>query len=914
MPLGAVRAVLFAQMVDDPSSRDDLSVPEQEQERRRLFGIIENLVKWGNTTNELLLEEARAEIRESWRRTCIDNASHPRAEELFEPGQLPTFHDPFAGGGALPMEAQRLGLDARASDLNPVAVLINKALVEIPTRFAGRPPVNSSGRAGKLINDDWKSVSGMAEDVLYYGKWMRDEAEKRLSKLYPPIEITADMVRERPDLKPYSGRKLTVIAWLWARTVRSPNPAFADADVPLVSTFMLSTKKGKEAYIEPAIAGRSYRFRVKAGAPPDLAITKRGTKSGGSRSSFNCLLSGVPITFDYLRAQAKEGRMRTRLMAVVAQGDRGRVYLSPTAEMENVARTAIPADAPDTDLPLRALGFRIQGYGMKKWRDLFTPRQLVTLTTFCDLVGEVRERIRLDALKCEDVDDGLSLHQGGSGAKAYADAVSVYLAAATSRWSDLSNTICSWNTTNQNIRALFTRQAIQMSWDFAELSPFATIAPWFSRLESWSQASASLPGQSYGIALQRDARSEFENRDVIISTDPPWYDNVGYADLSDFFYVWLRRSLRDTFPDLFATLAAPKTEELIASPYRHESKEKADAYFLDGMTEAMRQLVKSTHPAFPVTIYYAYKQAERKGKVGTTSTGWETFLDAVIRSGFEISGTWPLQVQRKQRSVGLGTNALASSIVLVCRKRSQDAPLATRGEFVASLRAELPYALSNLQRGNVAPVDLAQAAIGPGMSIFTRYSRVLDAQGQPVSVRQALALINQTLDEVMAEQEGDFDADTRWALAWFEQNGFAENDFGIAETLSKAKNTSVSGLVEAGILESGGGMVRLLRPTELKEDWDPANERRFTVWEATHHLVRVLNQSELAAAEMMAKLGANAETARELAYRLYRICDQKSRAREALGYNSVVQSWPEIARLAQGITRAPVQASLIGDN
>ena len=912
MPLGAVRAVIFAQMIDDPSSRDDLSILEQDQERQRLFGIIERLVKWRNTTNELLLKEAREEIRKSWGRTCADNASHVRVAELFDPNRLPEFHDPFAGGGALPMEAQRLGLKAFASDLNPVAVLINKAIIEIPPKFSGKPPVNPETRQGKGSTDAiWKGAAGLAEDVRYYGKWMRDEAEKRIGHLYPKVEVTAEMARERPDLKQYAGRKLSVIAWLWARTVKSPNPAFRRMDVPLAATFILSKKKGKEAYVEPVVEDGGYRFSVKKGTPPESA--QNGTKL--ARGSFKCLFSEVPIRYEYIDDEANGGRMGERMMAVVAEGDRERIYLDTPSEMEELARTAKPTWKPD--LPSRGTwASNAQGrrYGFRTFGDYFTDRQLVALTTFSDLVDEAKNRVRTDAVAASMRDDGTSLRDAGTGALAYADAVSVYLATATSRWSDLSNTICSWNTTNENIRALFTRQAVQMSWDFAELSPFATIASWFSRVESLNRAAASLPVEAPGTAYQRDARSESHSTNTVISTDPPYYDNVGYADLSDFFYVWLRRSLRHTFPELFATLTVPKAEELVASPYRHESKEKAESFFLDGMTKAIRELAKATHPAFPVTIYYAYKQSERKGNMGIASTGWETFLDAVIRAGFGISGTWPVQVQRKQRSVGIGANALASSIVLVCRKLPQDAPLTTRREFVAALSAELPGSLSKLQRGNIAPVDLAQAAIGPGMAIYTRYSKVLNASGETVSVREALALINQTLDEVLAEQEGDFDGNTRWALAWFEQWGFAEGDFGIAETLSKAKNTSVSGMVDVGILESGGGKVRLLQPSELPEDWEPDSGNRLIAWKAVHHLVRLHDkEGEDVTALLMGKLGPNAEAARELAYRLYRICDQKNRSQEAQSYNALVQSWPEIARLAQQSAR-PTQGSFISDN
>ncbi len=911
-PLAAARAVLFSQMVDDPSARPELFPTEeaQSQERQRLFRIIEDLVKWESTTNETVLEAAREEIRRSWRRTCEDNREHPRASDLFDPDKLPAFHDPFAGGGAIPLEAQRLGLEAHASDLNPVAVLINKAMIEIPPKFAGKPPVNPESRKGKGSTDAvWKGTAGMAEDVRYYGKWMSDEAAKRIGFLYPKIEVTAEMARERPDLKLYVGRKVTVIAWLWARTVKSPNPAFADVDVPLASTFLLTTKKGKEAYVAPVIEDGGYQFTVEVGTPPESA--KNGTKSGSSGSPFLCVMSGVPMPFDYLRSEAKAGRMGARLMAVVAEGDRSRVYLEPTEEQENIALSAMPKDTPKTDLPERALGFRVQEYGMTKWRDLFTDRQLVALTTFSDLVAEARDRVQRDAVAAGMRDDGGSpLRDGGTGATAYVEAVGVYLAFAVDRMANTLCTIARWTPDRGQTVTAFARQAIPMTWDFPDVNPFAGAAGDYGVSVDGVIKGLSGSTEPQGFTTQDDATIQSVSIGKLVSTDPPYYDNVGYADLSDFFYVWLRRSLRSVFPDLFATLAVPKTDELVATPYRHGSKEKAEKFFLSGMTLAMQRLADQTHLAFPVTIFYAFKQSESRSDDGVASTGWETFLDAVIHAGFAVTGTWPMRTELGNRMVGMGTNALASSIVLVCRPRPVDAPVATRREFLDALKSELPGGLRQMQQGNIAPVDLAQAAIGPGMSVFTRYAQVLNASGEALSVREALVLINQTLDEVLAEQEGNFDSDTRWALAWFEQSGFAEGKYGVAETLSTAKNTSVAGMVEAGILRSGAGKVRLLRPNELPEDWDPDSDSRLIVWEAVHHLVRVHDkEGEGAAASLMSKLGPHAEAARELAYRLYRICDQKNRSQEALSYNALVQSWPEVARLAQQVVR-PTQGRM----
>jgi putative DNA methylase len=919
-PLAAARAVIFAQMVDDPSASPDLFKTEkaQEKERQRLFKIIEDLVQWENTNNGEVLEKARAEIWQSWRRACADNVDHPRAKELFDRSRLPAFHDPFAGGGALPLEAQRLGLEGHASDLNPVAVLICKAMIEIPPRFAGRPPVNPEAREEKtLAARQWKGAEGLAEDVRYYGQWMRDQAKKRIGHLYPKIEIIAGMATEQPDLKPLVGQKLTVIAWLWARTVKSPNPAFRNVDVPLVSSFILATKPGKEAYVEPTI-GDGYRFVVRVGKPKDIEAAKTGTKLTRG-ANFRCVMSGTPIAPDYIYAEANAGRMGAKLMAIVAEGERGRVYLSPLLAHEAKAGEAKPTWRPDVTMPENPRWFSPPLYGLKTFGDLFTPRQLVALTTFADLVHEVTALVQRDAAAAGRAEDGNPLRDGGNGATAYAEAVGVYLALSASKSADNNSTICSWmpGLKYEVVRNTFSRQALPMSWDYAESNPFAeSSGDFFEQVKrallvfEIALASATIPGKSE----QADAQSGTTGAGCVVSTDPPYYDNIGYADLSDYFYVWLRRSLCSVFPNLFATLAVPKLEELVATPYRHGSREKAEAFFLEGMSRAMRHLSDKAHPHPPVTIYYAFKQSESDDVDGITNTGWDTFLDALVRAGFSVSGTWPMRTERGARSVGIGTNALASSIVLVCRRRFDDAPTATRREFVNALKTELPTALVHLQKSNIAPVDLAQAAIGPGMAVYTRFAQVVDAGGNALSVREALALINQTLDEVLAEQEGDFDGDTRWAVAWFEQQGFAEGEFGLAEILSKAKNTSVGGMVEAGILASKRGKVRLLKPEELSDDWSPVSDARLTAWQTVHQLIRGLEAGgESAAGSLVAKLGSKAEIARELAYRLYTIAERKKRAAEALSYNTLVQSWPEITRLAraEATPSEPAQAALL---
>lgn len=900
-PLAAARAVIFAQMVNDPGYERHLGRGVNKEkaslERERLFRIIEDLVQWENTNNEEVLSRAREEIWRSWRETCALNKVHPQAATLFNPERLPAFHDPFAGGGALPLEAQRLGLESYASDLNPVAVTINKAMIEIPPRFAGRAPVGprTPGDKQGTLAEDWSGAKGLAEDVRRYGAWMRREAEKRIGHLYPKVEVTAEMAAERPDLKPLLGQKLVVIAWIWARTVKSPNPAFSHAEVPLASTFVVSSKAGKEVYVEPLVDGDAYRFKIKLGAPNEAAVA--GTKAPGRGANFQCVLSGAPISGDYIKSEGQARRMGARLMAIVAEGARGRVYLSPTDEHEEAARLAQPVWRPSGEVPARLTGGTCVPYGLREWGDLFTPRQLVALTTFSDLVSPAIEKCRQDALAAGMSDDCAGLDEGGRGATAYAQAVGVYLGIAVDKTTDYNTCLVAWSPTRDQAKTTFARQALPMIWDFAEVNTLAGAA---GDIEvSINGICRSMPfGSSIGgSARHGDAQTQKITAGKVVSTDPPYYDNIGYADLSDFFYVWLRRSLKPIFPDLYATLAVPKAEELVATPYRHGGKDKAEAFFLDGMTHAIHNLAEQAHPAFPVTIYYAFKQAETKEESGTSSTGWETFLDAVIRAGFSLTGTWPMRTERDARSIGIGANALASSIVLVCRKRDSDAETISRREFIRELNAVLPEALMDMTRGGinspVAPVDLSQAIIGPGMAIFSQYAAVLEADGKPMSVRTALQLINRFL------AEDDFDHDSQFCLHWFEQHGWTTGRFGEADVLARAKGTSVSGLSEAGVVESGKGELRLLKWADMPADWDPQADSRVPVWEALHQLIRALNQQgESAAGALLARMPARAEPIRALAYRLYTLCERKGWAEDARAYNELVTAWTNVEQAA----------------
>lgn len=915
-PLAAARAVIFAQLVHDPEDLWRCQNPGVEsnkqhkghwtKRRAELFQLIEQLVLWENTTNETVLNQAREEIRNAWKQTCELNKNHPQAKELFDPKKMPGLHDPFAGGGAIPLEAQRLGLEAYASDLNPVAVLINKAMIEIPPKFAGQPPVFPGAHTPLKT---WRGAGGLAEDVRRYGHWMQDEAFKRIGHLYPPIEVTTEMVKERADLKQYEGEKLTVIAWLWARTVKSPNPAFSDIDVPLASTFILSSKEGKESYVQPVVSKSGYTLVVKIGNPP--ANAKTGTKAARG-ANFVCVMSKTPIGDKYIKAESMAGRMGAKLIAIVAEGTRGRIYLSPTSEQETLATKALPKWKPDEPMNRDTTNLVSgRGYGFFTWADIFTNRQLVALTTLCDLVEEARKRIEKDGQALRMGDDLTPLAKGGTGARAYAEAVSLYLAFANSKVADRNTTITRWMHQRDSMHSTFSKQALPMNWDYVEVNAVGEQTGGFAESLRWTlEAIEGTAGNTPATANQADATTVFLKDNPFVSTDPPYYDNIAYADLSDFFYVWLRRSLRTVFPDLLSTIAVPKTEELVATSYRHGNRVKAEKFFLEGMTQAMRNLAVQAHPATPITIYYAFKQSETDSEDGTSSSGWVTFLDAVLRSGLSITGTWPMRTERAERSVSLGTNSLASSIILVCRPRLKTAGTIDRRKFQRMLNEALPLALDAMTRESeglhspVAPVDLSQAIIGPGMAIFSRYDAVLEADGTPMTVKTALQLINRFL------AEDDFDGDTQFCLHWFDQHGWEAGKFGEADTLARAKGTSVAGVQNAGVIEAGGGNVRLLKWKEYPADWDAASDSRLPVWEALHQLIRAYNtDGDGGAAKVLAGVASKAEAARQLAYRLYTLCERAGRAEDARAYNEVVTGWSGIESAAVKVA-TPQQRTL----
>ena len=893
-PLAAARAVLFAQLVNDPGGHRGYSPGMTKEraaaERERLFDIIRDLVKWENTNNEEVLERARIEILKSWAETCEITGD--------DPAKLPPFHDPFAGGGSIPLEALRLGLEAHASDLNPVAVLINKAMIEIPPKFAGRDPVGPIARDDiqRRTMEHWPKATGLAEDVRRYSAWMRDEAEKQIGHLYPQARLPQEL----------GGGEAMVIAWLWARTVESPNPAYRGLHVPLVSSFWLSRKKGKEAWVEPVVDGRTYRFEVRHGTPADPAAVGSGTKLGRG-TNFRCILSDTPIVPDYIRREAKAGRMKDRMMTIVASGKSRRIYLPPTDEAEEVARSAEPSWMPEqlVTTPCHDVD-RLPMYGMPRWGDAFTPRQLVALNSFLDLVGAARVKVTADARAAGWKDDGVGLGDGGTGATAYGDAVAVYLGLGISRATNYWSALCAWlpQAKNEIVGNLFRRQALSMAWGFAEGNPFCSAGGSLSTQFTYMCKVIEALPCGHGHAVQQDAGTAVLDRGCVISTDPPYYDNIGYAELSDYFYVWLRRALRPVLPSLFGTLLVPKTEELVASPNRHGGRDAAEKFFLDGMQSALQRITRFSHTAYPVTIYYAFKQSETSHS-GTASTAWEVFLEALVRASLEITGTWPVRTE-STANIKKGVNALASSVVLVCRQRATDAPAATRRDFLEALEAELPQALRDMIGGSegvspVAPVDLAQASIGPGMSIFSRYSAVLEADGSSMTVRTALTLINKAIDDYFTQAEGVMDADTRFCVEWFKEYGFETGRFGQADVLARAKGTAVEGLGEAGVVETGGGSVRLLRVDEYPDDWDPRTDARVPIWEACHHLSRTLSESEAESGQLLARMPEKQEPIRQLAYRLYTVCERKGWAEEAGRYNELITSWHAIVEASHRV-------------
>jgi putative DNA methylase len=898
-PLAAARAVLFAQLVNDPGDKSlypKRSKKDVEAKREELFQIIRLLVKWENTTNEEVIGLAKKEIEKSWIENCELTGENPET--------LPPFLDPFSGGGTIPLEAQRLGLEAHGSDLNPVAVMIGKALVEIPARFrgvtpTGPPPIGEKNQ--DLVGTrHWIGNAGLAEDVRRYGILMKNEANKKIGYLYPQVNLPKDR----------GGEKATVIAWLWARTVECQNPA-CRIKMPLVKSFILSSKPDNGAWIDVSVINGKVNYEVRYDE-------FSGIESTVENRSATCVACSTSVKLDYVRSEAQAGRMNVDLMAIVAEARGGRIYLTPDSQHREVANSAKPEWLPEEKVTSPSHDVdRLPMYGMKRWGDAFTLRQLVTLTTFSDLIGEIHSQVIANARSAGMADDGKGFDKGGTGASAYADAIAVYLTFAIDKVANLGSSIVSWMNDRGAFRETFARQAIPMVWDFAESNPFSNAGGSFELgLSKGILAIQSLPSQGIGFVTQASAQTvPTQPHSHVISTDPPYYDNIGYADLSDFFYVWMRQSLKPYFGSMFSTLLVPKEDELVASTHRHGGKTGAEKFFLEGMKGVMKRLAEASHPSFPVTIYYAFKQSETDDG-GTSSTGWETFLQAVIDAGFDVVGTWPMRTEGAGRLVAKDTNALASSIILVCRQRPKGAETVSRKQFIRELEEELPSALEAMVGGTegispVAAVDLSQASIGPGIGVFSRYQAVLEADGSPMKVKDALMLINKAVDEYFDHAESDMDSDTRFCVEWFKQFGFTTAPFGQANIVATSKGTSVEGVVKTGVLEAKAGKVRLLKVKEYLTDWDPAADDRLPVWEACHQLCRALLESEGTAGLLLARMPTKAESVRKLAYRLFTLANRNKWSEEAGHYDALIKSWRSIAESAQKSGHVGTQESLL---
>jgi putative DNA methylase len=862
LPLPSARAILFASLVDDPSEHPDKfpTESEQEVERNRLFDIIRDLTRKKIHLKGEVFERAYQEILAS-----------------ADGNKVPTVHDPFSGGGSIPLEGLRLGLNVFASDLNPIPVLINKAMLEVIPKYWNKPPINQKAIVEKS-KLGWTNVVGFCNDILHYGNVVLENSKNKLQNYYPTY-IT-------PNKEEYK-----VVAWLWSRTIRCPNPA-CGCQLPLIRSFQLSKKEKNKVFAEPIIE----RGKQNVITGYEIKEGEATLKKTVSRSGAVCVCCGDAVPLTYIRNEGKENRIGFQMFGVVAEGRRRKVYLPPLPIHESVVKNIPESWSPDYVLPLKHRNFQTPAYGMKTVGSLFTKRQLYSLNTFVEEVCEIRNQIIAD---------------GGS--EDYANDIQLFLSFAIDRCADFNNSLTRWSASNEKTMNLFGRQAIPMIWDFGEVNLLENVVGgWQTCLEYIVQCVGIIPfsGRT-GNVYQKNATAPLGiSEKIIVSTDPPYYDNICYADLSDFFYAWSRKALLNVMPDILRTIQVPKEEELIASTNKFGGdKSAAKHHFEDGFKSTFLNIKNYLDDRYPMTIYYAFKQEEEdednesdaEGELDkgifdiTLSTGWETLLQALVDSGFQITATWPIKASQKWRMVSMGANALTSYIVLACRPRPLDASTITRREYLQTLKKELPKSVGVLQHSNLAPVDMAQATIGPGMAIFSRFSKILEQDGKPMTIKTALSVINKTLDEILAEQEGDFDVETRWAISWFEEYTFTEGAFGDADALGRAKNTAVNALVQTGIIKSGSGKVKLISREELKQDWNPEDDSRIVVWELTQHLIKQLQEKgEIGAAALYKKLGPTADVARELAYRLFTICEKKGWAQEAQAYNSLVLSWNQI--------------------
>ena len=881
-PLAACRAVIFASLVDDPADcpEEFPDLDAQRAERQRLHDLIQRLVKWENGNDAPLLAAARYEIARSIARGRGDTApADPAAVLEYLNREAKPIYDPFCGGGSIPLEAQRLGLRAIGSDLNPVAVLITKALIELPPKFANRPPVNPDadpmgltvGRGRNAQQIPWRGAAGLADDVRYYGRKMREWAYQRIGHLYPQAPLPG-------------GAAATVIAWLWARTVPCPNPACGVA-MPLMTTFQASKKRGNEHWIWPDVdrQAKTVSFTVHHRKPPQnvLPLERTVTRDGAV-----CLACHGAVTLAYVRQQARDGKMGEVMTCIVAEGDRKRIFLSTTPEIKKIVSRASPPWKPQQSMPTTAYKVSGRAYGITHWHQLFTERQLTALTAFSDLLADAKTLMTNDGADAE-----------------YAGAVSTYLALAVGRTADSSSKFSTWQSVGDKVAHAFTRQAIPMIWDFAEANPFSSSSQnWLGQIEWISKVLDYLPRSvNDGVSHQADAANTIHaNNGPVIVTDPPYYDNVSFAELSDFFYIWLRPLLREIYPDLFSGIMVPIQEEMIAAPRFDNAEERFESL----LGQALHLIREKCSPDFPSSIFYAYKQQEQE-RDGVTSTGWETMLTALVNAGFQIVGTWPMRTERSGRLNAQAANTLASSVILVCRPRPAGAPVANRGEFIAALGREMPAKLDQLTReAHIAPVDLRQAAIGMGMAVYSRYGGVATLSGEPVTVRQALMAINDAVDAYLRQQAGELDSESRFCLDWLQTHPKGQGDYGTALNLALAYNLSIDDRLAQThrLLQARQGTVSLYGLDDYHTDraYPPAGEE-ITAWECCLRMAWQMqigdDRGGVAGCVPAARRAAGRlDSVERLARILYDHHNSRHESQLAVAFNNVVTAWPEITR------------------
>lgn len=879
-PLSACKAVLFGQLIDDPSSHPDKfpTLDDQKKERSRLFEMMIQLIQWKNRNNKAIFTQALNEIKAS------------------NGGKIPTIYDPFSGGGSIPLEALRMGLVSKGSDLNPIAVMIGKSMLEVPNKFVGK-----HGVSNELSSD----LSGLADDIRFFGEKIKQNVLKKMDKNYPKHEV-----------KNNSGtNSYTVCAYIWARTVPSPDPVFSHVDVPLASTFLLNSKTNKEVILVPIIDKEKGKisYSLKSNCSNDeLLNAKKGTKAARG-AEFFCILSNSAISNEYIRNQAEIGNLRNSLLAIIVESKNGKQYMLPNSEEIAAANCKRLEPLHNNKLPQKQY-IGPHRYGFKDFSDLYINRQNNVIIEFTNEIKNIEREIVLKAKKIGFKEDNITLHEGGTGAQAYAEAIILYITFALSKGLDYWSSTCIWHNKNQQISHTFGRQAIPMTWDFVEANPFSNSSGnWMGFIDWVANAVENLPLNGSGEITLQDAKEVDYNENTIISTDPPYYDNIPYADISDYFYSWIYPIIKNIFPKIFNSLATPKTDELVADIIRHGSKDDAASFFLQGMTKAIKQMSLKSSSEVPTTIYYAFKQTEIE-KEGVSSQGWSTFIEAIISAGYSVVGTWPIRTEMASRLRGSKSNALANSVVIVCRKKNNLLGTITRAEFIRQLKTELPKAISDLKAVNISPADIPQSSIGPGIGIFSRYQAVLENDDSHMSVKTALQLINREL----GDEEGEYDSETSFSITWFEQNGFNVGDFGSANNIANAKGISVNTLVHSGVAQSSGGKFSLLDRESLEDDWNPTTDKNLTIWECCQYLIKTIeNKGEFETAKLMKQMGSGrAESAKELAYTLYDIAANKRKdANEATAYNGLIASWSDLtaqsANITEGELRGDAQMKMI---